>query len=114
LGRTAFNNEAIADFDGSEEQSLGWYCYLEKKIRFPFQAKCVAAKAVSPLRRGENVEVRRLAPEDACSGEMLVLVQWHGRNVVVPLSQLTPLHVDELTAEAVGDWHHWVGQGCCL
>jgi hypothetical protein len=57
------HNEAIVDAYGPEEQALGWYYYLENKIRFPFQAKCVAAKVISPLLKGETVEVRRLAPE---------------------------------------------------
>jgi hypothetical protein len=50
------HNEAIADANGPEEQVMGWYYYLEDKIRFPFQAKCIAAKVVSPLRKGETVE----------------------------------------------------------
>ena len=104
-------NEAVVDAYGPEEQALGWYYYLENKIRFPFQAKCTVAKTVSPLRKGETVEVRRLAPEDACSSGMLVLITWHGRNVAVPLSQLTPLDADESTSEAVSDWHYWIAQG---
>lgn len=59
------HNEAIVDAYGPEEQALGWYYYLENKIRFPFEARCMRAKAVSPLLKGERVEVRRLAPEDA-------------------------------------------------
>jgi hypothetical protein len=51
------HNEAIADANGPEEQVMGWYFYLEDKIRFPFQAKCIATKIVSPLRKGETVEV---------------------------------------------------------
>jgi Calcium binding len=58
------------DAYGPEEQALGWYYYLQNKIRFPFQAKCIVAKAVSPLLKGETVEVRRLAPEDACMSDM--------------------------------------------
>ena len=51
-------NEAIV-YARPEEQAMGWYYYLENKIGFPFQAKCIAAKVVSPLRKGEIVEVRR-------------------------------------------------------
>jgi hypothetical protein len=105
------HNEAVADAYGPEEQAMGWYCYLENKIRFPFQAKCIVAKVVSPLFKGETVEVRRMAPEDVCTSDMLVLIRWHGRNVVVPLSQLTPIHGDESTTEAIGDWHYWVARG---
>ena len=104
-------NEVIVDAYGPEEQALGWYYYLEGKIRFPFQAKCIVAKAVSPLFKGEPVEVRYMAPEDACSADMLVLITWHGRNVAVPLSQLTPLEATESTTEAIRDWHYWVAQG---
>jgi hypothetical protein len=50
---------------------MGWYYYLEDKIRFPFQANCIAAKVVSPLRKGETVEVHGMAPEDACSADIL-------------------------------------------
>ena len=107
-------NEAVVDAYGPEEQALGWYYYLENKIRFPFQARCTVTKAVSPLRKGETVEVRRLAPEDACSTDMLVQIRWHNRTIAVPLSQLAGVKVDESTAEAVGDWHYWVAQGYCF
>jgi hypothetical protein len=47
-------NEAIVDAYGPEEQALGWYYYLENQIKFPFAARCIASKVVSPLRKGEN------------------------------------------------------------
>jgi Calcium binding len=107
-------NEVVVDAYGPEEQALGWYYYLEDNIRFPFQAKCILAKAVSPLLKGETVKVRRMAPEDACARDMLVLITWHGRSMAIPLSQLTSLDADESTAEAIGDWHYWVAQGYCF
>ena len=55
------HNEAIVDAYGPEEQAMGWYYYLEGKIRFPFQAKCTASKVVSPLKKGETVAVQRMA-----------------------------------------------------
>ncbi len=76
------------DTNGPEEQVMGWYYYLDDKIRFPLKGTCVAPKVVSPLRKGETVEVLRMAPEDACAGDMLVLIRWQGRTMAVPLSQL--------------------------
>jgi hypothetical protein len=108
------HNEAIVDANGPEEQVMGWYCYLDDKIRFPFQAKCIAARAISPLLKGETVEVQGMAPEDACSNDMLVLIRWQGRTMGVPLSQLAGVNVDESTAEAIADWHYWVAQGYCF
>jgi hypothetical protein len=93
------------DAYGPEEQAMGWYYYLENKIRFPFQAKCIVSKVTSPLRKGEPVDVRGLAPEDRCSSDMLVLIRWQGRTVAVPLSQLTAINPDESTCEAINDWH---------
>jgi hypothetical protein len=105
------HNEAIVDAYGPEEQAMGWYYYLENKIRFPFQAKCIAGKVVSPLRKGETVEVRGLAPEDACASDILVQIRWQGRKMAVPLSQLAAIAPDESTEEAISDWHYWVSQG---
>lgn len=107
-------NEVVVDAYGPEEQAMGWYYYLEDKIRFPFRARCTVSKVVSPLRKGETVEVRCMAPEEACLSDMLVLIRWQGRNLAVPLSQLTTLDADESTAEAIGDWLYWVAQGYCF
>ena len=104
------HDEAIVDAYGPEEQAMGWYYYLEGKLTFPFKARCVADRATSPLKKGEMVEVRRMAPEDTCLSEMFVRVRRQGRNLAVPLSQLTAIEPDEETAEAIADWHYWVAQ----
>jgi Calcium binding len=106
-------NEAIVDAR-PEEQAMSWYYYLEGKISFPFQARCVATKTVSPLRQGETTEVLGMAKEDACEHDMLVQIRWQGRKMAVPLSQLDAVNPDESTNEALGDWHYWVSQGYLL
>jgi hypothetical protein len=108
------HEEIIVDAYGPEEQAMGWYYYLEDKIHFPFQAKCIASKVTSPLQKGESVEVSALAPEDTCSSDMLVQIRWQGRTMAVPLSQLTAIDPDEQTREAIKDWHYWVAQGYCF
>jgi hypothetical protein len=107
------DNEAIVDAS-PEEQAMSWYYYLEGKIRFPFQAKCIAADLVSPLRKGETVEVIRMAPEDNCEHDMFVQVRWQGRKMAAPLSQLASTDPDDSTEEAIGDWHYWVARGYIL
>jgi hypothetical protein len=114
LREDRIHNEAIVDAHGQEEQAMGWYYYLENKIRFPFQANCTAAQVVSPLRKGEIVEVQRMAPDHACANDMLVLIHWQSRSFAVPLSQLAAIDASESTAEAIGDWHYWVSQGHTL
>src|SRR5664279_6500443 len=48
------HEEVIVDAYGPEEQAMGWYYYLEDKIRFPFKAKCVISKVISPCE-GANL-----------------------------------------------------------
>jgi hypothetical protein len=104
-------NEIVVDAYGPEERAMGWYYYLEDKLRFPFRAKCTVSQLVSPLKKGETVEVLRLAPEENCTGDMLVLILWHHRKVAIPLSQLTAINKKESTDQALADWKYWVAQG---
>ncbi|MGO9270686.1 MAG: calcium-binding protein [Terriglobia bacterium] len=78
---------------------------MENKIRFPFRAKCIVAKVVSPLLKGETVEARGMAPEDAYSNDMLLQIRWQYPNMAVPLSQLLAIRGNEATNEAIADWH---------
>jgi hypothetical protein len=103
--------EIVVDAYGAEEQAMGWYYYLEGKLTFPFKAKCIEERAISPLQVGEKVEVVDMAPEDECGREMFVMVEWSGRQFGVPLSQLEGIRVDADTKKALGDWQYWVGQG---
>jgi len=52
-----------------------------------------------------------MAPEDDCMHEMFVLIEWQSRQFGVPLAQVEPVDVDELTQEAIADWHYWVQRG---
>jgi len=103
--------EAVVDAYNSDERAMGWYYYLEGRLRVPFRARCKSQRAVSPLRVREEVEVLGMAPEDECESEMFVRVRWRGRRVAVPLSQLEPVAVDSGTKQAVSDWHYWTGRG---
>jgi hypothetical protein len=101
-------NEIIVDAYGPEEQAIGWYYYLEERLAFPFQARCVQERHISPLRPGEAVEVRGVAPEEDCAHEMLVMIRWCDREMGVPLAKLEAIGRDRARREAIGDWHYWV------
>ena len=84
-------NEVIVDAYGPEEQAMGWYYYLQDRIAFPFTAVRNAARQISPLRVGGEVEAMGMAQEDECEREMFVLIRWGHRTadaLAVPLSQL--------------------------
>jgi hypothetical protein len=104
--------EIIVDACGSDEQAMGWHSYLEDKLQFPFTATCIMERAISPLRKGDEVEVLEMTPEDECQHEMFVGIRWERRPLGVPLSQLKPInHTDKETKEAVADWHYWIALG---
>lgn len=103
--------EIIVDAYGGEEQAMGWYYYLDDKLNVPFKARCIAERRTSPLKKGEEVQVEGMAPEEECMHEMFVEVRWSGRTLAVPLSQLEPLDIDSETQEAIEDWHYWVARG---
>ncbi len=103
--------EAVVDAYNSEERAMGWYYYLEERMTVPFKARCEFKRGISPLCAGERVDVLGMAPEAECQSEMFVRVRWHGRNLVVPLSQLDPLAADPQTKQVVADWHYWVSRG---
>lgn len=106
--------EIIVDAYGSEEQTMGWYYYLEDKIQFPFTARCIKNIGKSPLREGEQVSVINMADEDECEHGMFVEINWNNKSFCVPLEQLQPINADNETLEAVEDWQYWVACGYSL
>lgn len=104
-------DEIIVDAYGPEEQAMSWYYYLEEKLEFPFKARCVDVRSVSPLKKGEEVEVLGMAKEDDCMSEMFVLVRFAGHRLGVPLAQIEPICADAATREAVADWRYWQQMG---
>jgi hypothetical protein len=103
--------EIVVDANGPEEQAMGWYYHLEDKLQFPFTARCIATRPISPLRVGDEVEIVGMAPESECEHEMFVETRWDRGTLAVPLAQLESETGDDETQQAIEDWHYWVGRG---
>ncbi len=103
--------EIVVDAYGAEEQAMGWYYYLEDTLNFPFTARCVVKRTISPLKVGDEIEILSMAPEEECQQEMFVMMPWERDGLAVPLMQLEVVQGDEQTCEAVRDWHYWVCRG---
>jgi len=106
--------EVIVDCYNESEAWQGWWCYLDGKLTYPFEAECIRERKASPLKIGERVTVAGMLDDDEAAdslGEMQVEIEWQGRKLGVPLSQLKGVDVDKETAEAIADWHYWVAQG---
>jgi hypothetical protein len=67
----------------------------------PFRVRCVAERAISPLRLGEEVEGVGMPPEEECEREMFVQTRWRGCTFAVPLGQLESITVDDETRQAI-------------
>ena len=89
--------EIIADAYGPEEQSMGWYYYLEEKLQFPFTAKILA-----DLRDRVGTEVAhliyaRLLVSSETKGWRFVEIAQASEDVVgrflraVPAERLAPI-----------------------
>ena len=103
--------EIVVGAYGPEEQAMGWYNYLDDSLQFPFSARCIARRTISPLEPGEEVEVVGMAPAEECEHDMCVLIRWKRRQLAVPLMQLEGIQVDEETQQALEDWRYWVNRG---
>ncbi len=68
--------EIIVDAYNESERAMGWYCYMQEHLHFPFTARCCVERAISPLRVGDEMDVNDLAPEDECQYEMFVMTRW--------------------------------------
>ena len=45
--------EIVVDGGTPEERARSSYYYRDEKVSFPFAARCIVARSVSPLRKGE-------------------------------------------------------------
>jgi hypothetical protein len=108
-------NEIIVDCYNESERFGGWYCYLEEKLKFPFSALCIATTPVSPLKRGEQVEVIGMLDDERHEpSEIFVRIRWRGRKMGVPLAQLEGTRQGLEAAQAIADWHYWCSRGYCF
>ena len=105
-------DEITVDAYGSEEVMVGWLTYLQEKLACPFEAECIEKEIISPLRKGEKVTALELIDADEnLGGDFFVLIEWMGRKMGVPLTQLKPLKTDKETKQAVEDWQYWKARG---
>jgi hypothetical protein len=103
--------EIVVDAYDEQERAIGWYYYLERKLDFPFLARCAIGRSTSPLKVGDEVEEIGMAPVEECEHEMFVEIRWDDEGLAVPLSQLEVVDADEETREAVEDWLYWSRKG---
>lgn len=103
--------EIVVDTYSPSEAAMGWYCYLENNLVFPFKAKLERIQREMGKTVLREVEVIGLADSDECLSQMRVIVVRKGEEYDVALSRVHPVDATPKTAEAVADWHYWVDRG---
>jgi hypothetical protein len=103
--------EVVVDAYDAGERAMGWHCYLDETMKTPFTARVIAKHPISPLDKGEEVEVLGMAPAEVCLSDMFASIRYGEKQFAVPLSQLRPLNGDADTFQAIEDWHYWLTQG---
>lgn len=71
--------EIIVDAYTREEQAIGWKIYLEETMDFPFEARCIEEREVSPLDEDETVRVVGMPSIEPSLKQQFVSVEWRGR-----------------------------------
>jgi hypothetical protein len=103
--------QIIVDTYDESEAAMGWHCYLQDTIIFPFKAECIKKVSTSPLLPNETIEVIGMDEAENCEHDMLAQVKRRDDMICVPLKQLECIDVDENTKQAIGDWLYWIEQG---
>ena len=98
----------IVDAYTRDEQAMGWHIYLDETMAFPFEARCIEARDVSPLETGETVRVIGKSSSGPTLSRQFVTVEWTDRELGVPLGQLEPVDASDDTEQAIADWHYWL------
>lgn len=99
--------EIIIDCYDEIEQMLGWWYYLDNTLEFPFTAKCIENRSISPLKISEIVEVIAMGALEDCGSDMFVIVKLCGREFGVPIAQLEPAKSYVKAKQAFEDWQYW-------
>ena len=84
--------EAVVDAYGSSERAMGWYYYLDGKMKVPFKARCRFARPISVLKVREEVDVLGMVPETECESEMFVWVRQVAARGKVQLRRLHKMY----------------------
>ncbi|XCN72308.1 MAG: calcium-binding protein [Candidatus Electrothrix aestuarii] len=103
--------DVVVDAYDDVERAMGWFYYLAEQCDFPFKARCIAERSISPLLVDEEVEVISEASAKECERELFVEVQWKDRQMAVPLSQLSIIESSNTSKQIVEDWQYWVQRG---
>ena len=102
--------EVVVDAYDEMERAMGWYYYLEDRLKFPFAAKWLTVSG-----NNEEVLVVGMPSEDECEEDMLVEVAYQEDGIedvfTLSLREIQPLVKDTATQEAIADWHYWLARG---
>jgi Calcium binding len=103
--------EIVVDCYDEFEVASAWYAYMQDKLEFPFQAKCVVRNGSGALDFGEEITVIGLLDQEECEDGLNVLIEYLEDEIDVPLEELECITGSDETKMAVDDWRYGVAHG---
>jgi hypothetical protein len=103
--------EIVVDCYDEFEVASAWYAYMQDKLEFPFQAKCVVRNGSGALDFGDVVTVIGLPDQDECEDGMKVLIEYLEDEIDVPIEELECIAGSEETKTALDDWRYGIAHG---
>ena len=98
--------EIVVDAYDESERAMGWYCYLQDKITFPFLAKWKKKAKKTGLITEKEVEVLGMASEEDRESNIYVELAYTGEQddtFIANLSDIEAINLDPDTKEAIAD-----------
>ncbi|MDY6937071.1 MAG: calcium-binding protein [Cyanobacteriota bacterium] len=107
-------DEIVVDCYDESEIAMGWYCYLQDRLEFPFEAEWFAAGKP----RSQLVRAIGMADEEECQTHMCVEIEYCEGEIEdaisAPLEEIYPSGKSAQREEAIEDWRYWLEQGNSL
>ena len=102
----------VDTYNDPQDKAMGWYYSLEDAMGGEtVHCRCTKKRSMSPLEKRDEVDIVCMAPDEDCTREMFVFVQWNDRQIAVPLSQLEPLDGSDEAIQVIEDWLYWCLMG---
>jgi hypothetical protein len=103
--------EIVVDCYNEFEVASAWYAYMEDKLEFPFQAKCVVRNGSGALDFGEQVTVTGLPDQEECEDGLKVLIEYLEDEIDVLIEEIECIAGSDETKTAIDDWRYGIAHG---
>ena len=105
-------DEIIVDCYDEYEMAMGWLCYLNDNLTFPFEASIIGDIRIGSLQEGDSVNVTEFINSDKNDVSVYNFIATVGIEkdehiYDIPLVNLKSVDCENDTFNAIEDWRYW-------